>query len=115
LKPLFVYGTLKRGCRAHRLLRGSPLLDRGVVRGYTLLVRGGVPVAVSSLGECRVRGEVYLVSAPVLATLDRYEGVPKPYRRIRVSVELEGGPSIEAFMYAGEGRVRRCVSDVFYC
>lgn len=91
--PVFVYGTLKRGYRNHRLLtvgyyQGSDQrtvissLGPATMKGYTLLQipSGGFPCAVPARGG-RVHGELYLVSPDVMRKLDLLEDAPNMYRR----------------------------------
>jgi len=112
---VFVYGTLRRGCSAHGLLRPSRLLGVGAVRGYTLLALGAYPEAVEAPRECRVVGEVYRVPAWVLARLDRYEG--GLYSKRVVEVEMLGGGVARAWMYvsARSGPVSRCLLEEWFC
>ncbi len=112
---VLVYGTLKRGCSAHGLLRPAVYMGRGVAWGYTLLAEGRYPVAVEAPAGCRVVGEVYRVPASVLARLDRYEG--GLYERRRVEVEMEEGGVVVAWMYvsASLGPARRCFLEEWVC
>lgn len=93
---LFVYGTLRRGERAHGLVERSRAL--GTVRTaprYDLMNLGPFP-ALASRGRTAVQGELYGVSEALIAHLDRYEG--SDYRR--GPVELEDGQVVEAY-FAG--------------
>lgn len=112
---VFVYGTLRRGCSAHGLLRPAEPLGAGAVRGYTLLAEGQYPAAVEAPRRCRVVGEVYRVPGYVLARLDRYEG--GLYERRRVRVEVEGVGVVEAWMYVSAtlGPARRCFLEEWVC
>ncbi|MEB3271212.1 MAG: gamma-glutamylcyclotransferase family protein [Synechococcus sp.] len=76
---LFVYGTLKRGHDNHRHLAGAPWAGEGLMAGVDLHDLGPFPMAI--LGEGRVQGELYRVGEVELARLDRFEGVPRLYRR----------------------------------
>lgn len=85
---VFVYGTLMRGFRNHRLLAqgGCHYLGRGETRPqYTLVDLGPFP-GLLDVGTTRVRGEVYEVDAPTLAKLDRLEGHPRFYERKPVAL-----------------------------
>ena len=82
--PLFVYGTLKRGCRNHHHLAGQVFV--GVARtvpGYRLYDLGGYPgIAPSAADQEGVLGEVWSVDAAALQRLDAFEGVHEGlYRR----------------------------------
>jgi gamma-glutamylcyclotransferase (GGCT)/AIG2-like uncharacterized protein YtfP len=99
--PLFVYGTLMRGERAHVLLgraqylglaRTAPSFELADFGAYPALVRGG---------SVAVHGELYDPDPETLASLDLYEGCPDLFRR--ESIALDGGASCEAYlMLAGQ-------------
>ena len=114
---VFVYGTLKRGCSAHGLLKPSDFIGEGSVAGYTLLVNEApYPLAVEAPPECRIYGEVYRVPAYVLARIDRYEGAPILYRRVRVHVSLADSGYIDAWMYvANYPSETSCVAERWNC
>lgn len=92
---LFVYGSLKRGQRAHHLLQGLPWLGQAWLPGACLHDLGSFPMAV--LGEGRIQGELYGVSETDLAALDRYEGAPRLYQRHWLNLEDGRG----AWVYLG--------------
>jgi gamma-glutamylcyclotransferase (GGCT)/AIG2-like uncharacterized protein YtfP len=77
---VFVYGTLKRGHGNHRLMTGTFLgEDRISGKLYDL---GAYPAVGRADGV--VHGEVYLVDGDTMARLDRLEGIPHLYQRVRV-------------------------------
>ncbi len=76
---LFVYGSLKRGQRAHHLLQGLAWLGEAWLAGARLHDLGPFPMAVP--GEGRIQGEVYGVGEADLEVLDRYEGAPRLFER----------------------------------
>lgn len=109
---LFVYGTLKRGCERHDLLRriGARYLASGTIEGelYSL---GDFPGAFprsgcagQAGGSTTIPGELYrLPGSQALAVLDAYEGI-RPghrslYRRELSPVLLEGGGRVQAWVY----------------
>ena len=103
---LFVYGTLKRGCRSHARLSDSQFIG---VAWTTPLYRmydcGAYPgLVLASDGES-VGGELYRVNAQTLAVLDEFESA---YRRM--PIELIGSVA-EAwgYIYLGD------VSDLPAC
>jgi gamma-glutamylcyclotransferase (GGCT)/AIG2-like uncharacterized protein YtfP len=103
---LFVYGSLKRGQRAHHLLEGLDWLGEAWLPGACLHDLGPFPMAVP--GEGRIRGEVYGVGDADLEALDRYEGVPRLFERHWLS--LEGGR--DAWVYLGRPHQVRHVAPL---
>ena len=97
---VFLYGTLMRGERAHRLLHGrAEFVGDGSVAGR-LVSLGRYPGLVAGRG--RVRGEVWRLSAPeVLRTLDEYEGYN--FRRSTALVTLARGRRLRAMVYRYRG------------
>nr|ART40596.1 L120 [uncultured bacterium] len=113
-KPLvFVYGSLRRGQRAHPRLRPAAVcLGRASVSGR-LHDCGCYPAALPSRrpGE-RVHGELYRLTRPdVLAALDRYEDCDPQaphggeYRREPAAVRL-AGRRLSAWVYWHNGPLR---------
>jgi gamma-glutamylcyclotransferase (GGCT)/AIG2-like uncharacterized protein YtfP len=99
---LFAYGTLLSGEGNHRVLGGSRLLGlRRTEPRYTLVSLGAFPALLVG-GETSVAGEVFEVDDDTLAAVDRLEGHPHFYRRIRV--RLLGGESVQGYVLA---RVRK--------
>ena len=87
---LFVYGTLKRGCRNHHHLAGQSWV--GVARtapGYRLYDLGGYPgLAVFAEDRTGVSGEVWSVEPAALQRLDAFEGVHTGlYRRGPIALQ----------------------------
>lgn len=83
-KQLFVYGTLKTGCRNHHHLAGQTFLGAArTVPGFRLFDLGGYPgIAARAEDAGGVIGEVWEVDADCLRKLDRFEGVDDGlYRR----------------------------------
>ena len=103
---LFVYGSLKRGQRAHHLLRELPWLGQAWLPGACLHDLGPFPMAV--LGEGRIQGELYGVCETVLAALDRYEGAPRLYQRHWLNLEDGRG----AWVYLGRPHQVRHVAPL---
>ncbi|MBC7980432.1 MAG: gamma-glutamylcyclotransferase [Armatimonadetes bacterium] len=100
---VFVYGTLRKGGSNHFRMAGCEGLGRGKIFGkmyridwYPALVCGG---------GSGVRGEVYEVSDEDLRALDFFEGItkdaaePREYRRVKTTVYLEGGGSLQAWVW----------------
>jgi gamma-glutamylcyclotransferase (GGCT)/AIG2-like uncharacterized protein YtfP len=81
---LFVYGTLKRGCRNHVYLADQTFVSLArTVPGFRLYDLGGYPgIVAKSDDRDGVVGEVWSVDAAALDRLDRFEGVHEGlYRR----------------------------------
>jgi Uncharacterized conserved protein len=91
---LFVYGTLMRGFRLHRLLAGrTEYLGEGVVPGL-LFDLGSYPAALRGAGGS-IRGEVYRLLDPGLwVALDSAEG--SQYHRGEVGVRMSSGGDVTA-------------------
>jgi len=102
---VFVYGTLCRGERAHRLLQGCRYVGEFLTEeAWELVHMGGYPGLVAG-GACAVRGEVYEIPPGMLPDLDEYEGPEYERRPIR----LADGSEAEAWVmdpHHGEGRAR---------
>ncbi len=93
---IFVYGSLMQGQSNHGLLAGSR--SGGPARTlprYTLLDLGEFPGLLAG-GTTAVSGEVYEVSAAVLAELDRLEEHPNVYERLPVA--LASGEPAQAYL-----------------
>ncbi len=78
---VFVYGTLRKGQCNHRLLKSARYLGIFITRPrYTMLNLGAYPAVVTG-GATAVTGEVYDITVPTLAALDRLEDYPRSYTR----------------------------------
>jgi len=99
---LFVYGTLKRGCRNHGALRGAEFLGEAATGPAYLLVNcgtyPGLVRAQNGQAGVAVRGELYCVDAALLTELDRFEDVPAEY--VRETILLGDGSEAQAYFYA---------------
>jgi gamma-glutamylaminecyclotransferase len=87
---LFVYGTLKRGCKNHHHLAGQIHVgDTRSIAGYRLYDLGDYPGMVAdSTDTAGVTGEVWSVDDATLAHLDAFEGVEEGlYRRERIRLQ----------------------------
>lgn len=83
-KPVFVYGTLKRG-QAQEALVGPGRRTEAIVRGSLYAMPAGYP-ALTLRGTGSVHGELVEIADPrVLRMLDLYEGVDEGlYMRVEV-------------------------------
>jgi len=103
---VFVYGTLKRGWRNHRLLEGATFLGTAVTRRRYRMLCVGFPVVLATSPKPEVQlgcvtGELYEVDEAILAQLDRLEGNGRMYQRTRVSLRGPRGRFLAADMYLG--------------
>jgi gamma-glutamylaminecyclotransferase len=97
---LFVYGTLKRGHRNHRLLADQTFLGEAETEPlYRSIDLGEHPgLIVDSGNGLAVMGELWLVSECCLAELDDFEEVPEPF--IRAAVRIVGrDDDIQAYFW----------------
>jgi gamma-glutamylaminecyclotransferase len=99
---LFVYGTLKRGCRNHGAVQGAEFAGEAATESAYLLVNCGSYPGLVRAGDEQtgksIRGEVYRVDEELLAALDRFEDVPIEY--VRESIKLADGSEAETYFYA---------------
>ena len=71
--------------------------------GWSRQWRGGV-VSIRPFRDERVPGAIYEVSDRDLRRLDSYEGYPRSYTRLNVTVFDEGGEPIKAITYIKSGQ-----------
>jgi gamma-glutamylcyclotransferase (GGCT)/AIG2-like uncharacterized protein YtfP len=78
---LFVYGTLRKGCNSHYLLKNPELIDHDLqIAGFKMFNLGSYPVLVETgKPEDRVIGELYRLEENLLTAIDNYEG--REYQR----------------------------------
>lgn len=99
---LFVYGTLKRGCRNHHHLAGQKFVGAArTAPGYVLVDLEGYPGIAASPGDrAGVAGEVWSIDADARQRLDVFEGVPQGlYRREPVPLQPPfDGQRIDAYV-----------------
>lgn len=97
---VFVYGTLKRGHGNHSLLREAKFIGEALTIKKFRLFDVGFPYAVPSQKGARLKGEVYEVNSPeIMRALDWLEGFPHHYDRQVITVELESGEKVDAWIY----------------
>lgn len=97
LHRIFVYGTLKRGGRNHRLLsRARFMVTTHTLLRFTMVSCGPYPAIVAD-GRREIHGEVYEVSEETLEALDRLEDYPSLYDRIEVPL-ADGGTALTYVM-----------------
>lgn len=88
---LMVYGTLKQGGCNSRLMGNSKFIGTAVVApGTTLYTNGAYPMMVECAEDAEgtgVEGEIYEVDEQTLATLDRFEGHPRHFKRTPIKLD----------------------------
>lgn len=73
-ESVFVYGTLRRGERNHRLLENTRYVSELDLPGFQLFTLGRFPfILPDESGQSIIRVEHFMVSPGVLAQLDRLE------------------------------------------
>ena len=101
--PLFLYGTLRQGESAEDQI-AADVVRRAPARARARLLQINAPYPAAFFGpdEGLLQGEiVWLKPSTYAATLDRvdlYENVPFLFRRIAVTVQVEG-KDVEAWAY----------------
>jgi gamma-glutamylaminecyclotransferase len=100
---VFIYGTLKRGERNHRLLAGEQFVREAVTEPlYRLYDCGAYPALVEDTANGRaVRGEVYRVGPATLRQLDDLEAAPHLYQLLPVRLADFDRP-VKAYLYRQE-------------
>lgn len=106
MTTVFVYGSLLSGEANHHVMRGAELLRATTtIAAFTLYDLGPYP-ALLATGDTAIEGEIYRVSAAILARLDRFEDHPRLYRR--GAVALSCGTEAAAYYFVDEALARRC-------
>ena len=109
---LFVYGTLKRGCRNHRQMAGQRFVDHArTAPGFRLVDLGGYPGIVPDPAGGGVEGEVWEVEGEAMVKLDAFEGTDSGlYRRAPIALlEPFAHRTVEAYFPAGDVQGRPAV------
>lgn len=89
MTQIFVYGTLKRGCKNHHHMAGQAYIGEArTAPGYALFNLGEYPGMVADAKDkAGVTGEIWSVDAKAIKQLDDFEGVPAGmYRRVPVTL-----------------------------
>ena len=104
MKRVFVYGTLKRGCKNHHHLAGQTFVGEArTPPGFRLYHLGDYPGMVAEPTDNEgVTGEVWEVDAASLAHLDDFEGVSEGlYSRVLVQItSATGDTQADTYLYA---------------
>lgn len=100
---LFVYGTLKRGCKNHRILAGQTFVaEARTAAGFRLYDLGDYPCMVPDETDPRgITGELWRIDEATRLRLDIFEGVSHGLFS-RTSIPLAepiDEPMAEAYVY----------------
>ena len=101
MNRIFVYGTLKRGCKNHHHLVGQIYVGEArTAPGFCLYDLGDYPGMVADATDREgVTGELWDADAAALAHLDDFEGISEGiYRRVTVPI-VHPSDCSEAFAY----------------
>ena len=94
---VFVYGTLKQGCRNDHVLKGSEKIGDAITIDKFGLFEDNYPYLIEE-PYYEVKGEVYLIDDKTLIELDKFEGAPDYYERKLIKI-LVNDEEIDAFTY----------------
>lgn len=97
---IFVYGTLKRGCRNNHYLKDATFLGEAeTVQKYNMKRhRGNYPAVIESDKNFTISGELWLCSEETAQSIDILEDYPYLFYRNEVSV-IHNENVINAWMY----------------
>jgi gamma-glutamylcyclotransferase (GGCT)/AIG2-like uncharacterized protein YtfP len=96
-----VYGTLKSGHGNHdRLMNKAKFLGTGETFTKYPMVVSGIPYLIDRAGEGHhVKVEVYRVTTKELRALDGLEGHPDWYVRTALTIKMDKGSTLTAWIY----------------
>jgi gamma-glutamylcyclotransferase (GGCT)/AIG2-like uncharacterized protein YtfP len=99
MSRLFVYGTLKRGFRAHHYLSHARFLGEATTdpRYHLHAIRWFPGMVEDESTPGGVQGELYEVTESDLRMMDGYEGAPDLFRR--EEIDLSDGTSAIAYLF----------------
>lgn len=92
-RVLFIYGTLRQGCRANYLMDGAEYLGMATTKAKLVCVNR-YPGLIFSEDKCY--GELYRVSDRHIKELDKYEGCEeKPTHYLRLNIDVISGIGVQ--------------------
>lgn len=107
----FAYGSnlnkkqMKERCPDSKPLVAATLPNYKVVFcGWSRQRRGGTATLKKAAGE-KAPGAIYEISESCLGKLDRFEGYPTSYNRLKVTVFDEDGTPLEAITHVKSGEI----------
>lgn len=85
MEKITTYGSLLEGAHAHHILKDSKLIRRGVIDlPYKMVDFGEFPALLKDTKTNPVYVETYEVSDEVFKEVERYEGYPAFYIRVKL-------------------------------
>lgn len=95
---IFVYGTLKRGCKNHHWLAGQRFIAEARTQPiYRLYDMGGYPGMIRADNGVAVEGEIWEVDEGGMARLDVLEDIEGgEYERLLIELE---GERVEGYLF----------------
>jgi len=96
---LFVHGTFRRGGKDNGQIAAGTFLGLAeTAQQYALCVINEKPL-ITKRPVSAIKGEVYSATEDLLKLVDRLAGHPRVNRRELVSVQLEDGQTVDAWLY----------------
>jgi gamma-glutamylaminecyclotransferase len=97
---IFVYGTLKRGEPLNKHLEHDRFVGEASTQPfYRLLHNGWYPMLVHAKNGLEIGGEVWEVDDETLKMLDRVEGHPFTYKRVKVRLQEPFPETVQAYFH----------------
>jgi gamma-glutamylcyclotransferase (GGCT)/AIG2-like uncharacterized protein YtfP len=96
---LFAHGDLRREGRNKAIMADADFVGSAETDEAYALFLVDRKAVITKRPSARIKGDVYSVTDEKLATLDRFEGHPRITNRESVSVKLEDGKTVQAWVY----------------
>lgn len=101
---VFVYGTLKRGCHNNHYLKTAKFIGEAETVDKMHMTDIGYPLVDDTKPTTTIKGELWEVDDKTLRALDRLEGHPRYYQRMKKKILVGGVLLKDAFMYINRNR-----------
>lgn len=104
MKNMFVYGSLKKGCFNHSLIRDNSrnkLIRKGFISGYKMYLLWSYPGIKPSLSEDQISIELYSLSDEVFEQIDKMEQSAN-----YTPTEVEDDVGKKGILYVYNGKVQ---------
>lgn len=111
MKNMFVYGSLKKGCFNHSLIKDNPrnrLIREEIISGYKMYLLYSYPVIKLSLSEDKISVELYNLSDEVFEQIDKMECLANCNP---VEVKDDGGKQGTLYIYSGKVNKNNFISS----